>query len=446
MAGIVFGCVVPHPPLLIPDIGRGQEQAIIATIKALDRVSQELADQRPELALLVSPHGHAHYDSMGVLTAPFSRGDLRTWGSKEPEYRFNNDLNFVRLLQEEAQNSGIPLKSIGDRHYELDHGALVPLHHLGKAVKDIPLVPLTFSWLPLDSHFGFGQAIGRAAQRSGKRVAFIASGDMSHRLIPSAPAGYSPRGKVFDEQLVEALGRFDTEAVLNLDPDLIDEAGECGLRSIVIMLGVLQGLQVKPEVLSYEGPFGVGYLVASFSVQAAAAEGTPAKEMHPPLVRLAKDTVETYILKGTRPKVTGLSPEMKERAGVFVCLKKWGQLRGCIGTFEPTCATVAEETINNAISSACRDPRFPPVAAQELTDLSYSVDVLTRPERVIGPEALDPKHYGVIVEAGGRRGLLLPDLEGVDTVEQQIDICRMKAGISPDEPVKLYRFEVKRYT
>ena len=445
MAGIVFGCVMPHPPLLISDIGRGQEQAIIATIKALDKLAQELADQRPELALLVSPHGHAHYDAMGVLTAPACRGDLRTWGSREPEYRFDNDLNFVQLLQEEAQNSGIPLKSIGARHYELDHGALVPLHHLKKAVKDIPLVPLTFSWLPLASHFGFGQAINRAAQRLGKRVAFIASGDMSHRLIPGAPAGYSPQGKVFDEQLVEALGRFDTEAVLNIDPDLIDEAGECGLRSIVIMLGALEGLQIKPEVLSYEGPFGVGYLVASFSVQAVTSKPTVDKEMHP-LVRLAKDTVENYIQNGIIPKVIELSPEMRERAGVFVCLKKWGQLRGCIGTFDPCCANVAEETISNAISSASKDPRFKPVTAQELPDLSYSVDVLTRPEPVKGPEGLDPKRYGVIVEAGMRRGLLLPDLEGVDTAEQQIEICRMKAGISPDEPVKLYRFEVKRYT
>ena len=271
MAGIVFGCVMPHPPLLISDIGRGQEQAIIATIKALDKLAQELADQRPELALLVSPHGHAPYDAMGVLTAPACRGDLRTWGSREPEYRFDNDLNFVQLLQEEAQNSGIPLKSIGEKHYELDHGALVPLRHLKKAVKDIPLVPLTFSCLPLASHFGFGQVIGRAAQRSGKRVVFIASGDLSHKLIPSAPAGYSLQGKVFDEKLVTALCQFDTETVLNLDPDLIDEAGECGLRSIVIMLGALEGLQVKPEVFSYQGPFGVGYLVASFTVQAASA-------------------------------------------------------------------------------------------------------------------------------------------------------------------------------
>src|SRR4030043_393496 len=173
MAGIIFGCVVPHPPLIIPDIGRGQEQTVIATIEAMNKLAQQLADHCPQLVLLVSPHGHAHYDAMGVLTAPACRGNLRSWGSREPEYQFDNDLDFVRLLQEEVQISGIPLKSIGERHYELDHGSIVPLHYLKKAVKDIPLVPLTFSWMSLASHFSFGQAINRAAQRSGKRVAFI---------------------------------------------------------------------------------------------------------------------------------------------------------------------------------------------------------------------------------------------------------------------------------
>jgi hypothetical protein len=136
---------------------------------------------------------------------------------------------------------------------------------------------------------------------------------------------------------------------------------------------------------------------------------------------------------------------MSQRAGVFVSLKKYGELRGCIGTFEPTRANVAEEIIANAISSATRDPRFPPVNTAELPHLSYSVDVLTKPEPVESQNELDPKRYGVIVESGGQRGLLLPDLEGVNTVEEQISICRQKGGILPHEPVKLYRFEVKRY-
>jgi AmmeMemoRadiSam system protein A len=166
--------------------------------------------------------------------------------------------------------------------------------------------------------------------------------------------------------------------------------------------------------------------------------------MHP-LVRLAKETVESYVRNGTTSKPEELTPEMMERAGVFVSLKKRGMLRGCIGTFEPAKANVAEEIIANAISSSTRDPRFPPVTPAELDQLEYSVDVLTKPEPVESTADLDPKRYGVIVESGWRKGLLLPDLEGVDSVEHQIEICRAKAGIGPDEPVKLYRFEVRRY-
>ncbi|MDP2917025.1 MAG: AmmeMemoRadiSam system protein A [Dehalococcoidia bacterium] len=166
--------------------------------------------------------------------------------------------------------------------------------------------------------------------------------------------------------------------------------------------------------------------------------------MHP-LVKLAKDTVESYVRGGKFSQPQNLTPEMREKAGVFVCIKKAGDLRGCIGTFEPCQDNVAQEIIANAISTATRDPRFAPVRAGELQDLSYTVDVLTKPEPVSGKDELDPKKYGVIVQTEWRKGLLLPDLEGVDTVDYQIDICRQKAGIGPDEPVKLYRFEVKRY-
>jgi AmmeMemoRadiSam system protein A len=164
-----------------------------------------------------------------------------------------------------------------------------------------------------------------------------------------------------------------------------------------------------------------------------------------PLVKLAKRTVESYIKKGKVVQAKRLTPEMKPKAGVFVSIHKGGELRGCIGTIEPQRKNVAEEIIANAISSASRDPRFYPITADELDELEYSVDVLTRPEPVKSQQQLDVKRYGVIVEAGGRKGLLLPDLEGVDSVDYQIDVCRQKAGIAPDEPVKLYRFEVKRY-
>ncbi len=168
------------------------------------------------------------------------------------------------------------------------------------------------------------------------------------------------------------------------------------------------------------------------------------KEMHP-VALLAKQAVENYIKDGEIIKPGELSPEMTGRAGVFVSLKKRGQLRGCIGTFEPAQKNVAEEIVRNAISSAVDDPRFTPVHPSELDNLEYSVDILTSPEPVDSPAELDPKKYGVIVECGYRRGLLLPDLEGVNDVETQIAICRQKAGIGSSEPVKLYRFQVRRF-
>jgi len=267
MAGIVFGCIVPHPPLMVPDVGRGQERAISLTMDAMEMVNGKLASRQPEIALIISPHGKSHEHAMGILTAASCTGDMHGWGARGPATRFNNDPELVKLIMREAKASDIPVKSIGEHGYELDHGVMAPMHYLLSAVEKLPLVPLTFSWLPLETHFSFGKAIQRAAEKREKRVALIASGDLSHRLIPSAPAGYDPKGKVFDEKLVQALSCVDTKSIMSFDRELIERAGECGLRSIVILLGALDGLKVKPEVLSYEGPFGVGYLVASFEIK-----------------------------------------------------------------------------------------------------------------------------------------------------------------------------------
>jgi len=167
--------------------------------------------------------------------------------------------------------------------------------------------------------------------------------------------------------------------------------------------------------------------------------------MHP-IVKLAKETVEAYIKYGQIIKPPAeLTAEMKERAGVFVSLKKNGELRGCIGTYTPATKNIATEVIQNAISASTQDPRFPPVSLAELDEIKYSVDVLSPPERVYDKRDLDPKRFGIVVKKGLRRGLLLPNLEGVDTVEEQLSIVRLKAGISPVEDIEIYRFKVRRY-
>lgn len=165
-----------------------------------------------------------------------------------------------------------------------------------------------------------------------------------------------------------------------------------------------------------------------------------------PLVKLARDTIALYLKSGQR-LIPGqnIIEEFSSPSGTFVSIKKEGRLRGCIGTFGPTKENIAEEVVSNAISAATKDPRFPPITESELDGLDISVDVLTSPEKVKSKEELDPKRYGLIVKSGYRRGLLLPDLEGVNTVEEQISICRQKGGIDPYEPIELFRFEVVRH-
>ncbi|HSW36603.1 MAG TPA: AmmeMemoRadiSam system protein A, partial [Candidatus Limnocylindrales bacterium] len=281
------------------------------------------------------------------------------------------------------------------------------------------------------------------------------SGDLSHRLIPNAPGGYSPRGAEFDRLLVDYLLKGDVEKILQFDQGLVGEAGECGLRSFVIALGMFADEEFSTDVISYEGPFGVGYLVASLHpvgggkaiLDQSSRDRIPEKQTALNPARLARAVLSCYLEEGCVPKTPHqLSPEYERRAGVFVSLKKGGYLRGCIGTVVPVKDNLAEEIAANTVSAATKDPRFPPVTLEELADISVSVDILGSMERVKKETELDAKKYGVLVRSGLRSGLLLPDLEGVNTVAEQLDIARRKAGIASDERVELYRFGITRYS
>lgn len=267
MNGIVFGCIAPHPPLLVPAIGRGQESAVQKTGDAMEKVADVLAQQNVDIAIVISPHAETSGDAMGILTAPKSTGDLQKWGDRSAAHSFDNDIELASLIQKEAQAAGIPIRSMGTSSYALDHGVMVPLYFLTRSLLQVPIIPVAFSWLPLQTHYIFGKAIKKAAEQRHKRVAIIASGDLSHRLLPHGPYGFEPMGPVFDKRIVDDLSKMDIKDILSMDDELIERAGQCGLRSFVILLGALDGLKVKPTVLSYEGPFGVGYMVATFELE-----------------------------------------------------------------------------------------------------------------------------------------------------------------------------------
>ncbi|MEE9366624.1 MAG: AmmeMemoRadiSam system protein B [Dehalococcoidales bacterium] len=322
-----------------------------------------------------------------------------------------------------------------DAAHAFEHSIEVQLPFLQYFRPDIRIVPITLSFASIDAYKEIGREIARAINDTKREAVIMASSDMTH---------YEPHDTAArkDRQAIDAILRLDEDELFRRVEE--HNISMCGVAPVATLISAARELgATSAELVRYQtsgdtsGDYSavVGY--AGIIIKAVA--------MHL-LVQHAKNTIETYVTSGdviSPPEE--LTPEMQQKAGVFVSLHKFGELRGCIGTFEPTNPNVAEEIISNAISSATRDPRFPPIAPEELGDLEYSVDVLTKPKPIKNRKALDPRKYGVIVECGFRKGLLLPDLDGVDTVDQQINICCQKAGILSSEPLKLYRFEVNRY-
>ena len=385
--------------------------------------------------------------------------DFETNIELEIDKEFNDELlNLCKSENISATGIDSNLLRRFNKDYELDHGTMVPMYFINKYYTDYKLVHITYSILNDIELYKFGMAIQKTAKNLNKNTVIIASGDLSHRLTEEGPYEYSPQGAKFDKELIKNLENGNVVNIFNMDKCMIEEAGECGLRSLYILLGAMEGNSIQGELLSYEGPFGVGYGVMKFKQESEnisnldkllkIKEESFNKKISNsnPYVKLARESLN-YYFKYKRLMIASndLPREMlEERHGVFVSLKKFGQLRGCIGTIFPTTDCVANEIIRNAIQAAIADPRFLEVTEDELVDIDISVDVLTNPIKAI-KEELNPKIYGVIVSKGQNRGLLLPDLEGVDTVEEQLNIACQKGGINPNSDYNIEKFEVIRY-
>jgi MEMO1 family protein len=455
--------IAPHPPIIIPAIGRGELEKVRKTVDALELLSTMMKEAEPDLLILITPHGRVMRDGPAILTAPLLHGNFGRFGFPQLQVEFKTDLELVELLRQETGDDTLKPVFLADSESgsypetELDHGAMVPLYYLQQAGLNVPGLHITYGFNSYPALYKFGESLRRAAEKRSRPFAVLASGDLSHRLIPGAPAGFSRRGSEFDKLLVERLSERQVEEILNFDQQLVEEAGECGLRSFVTALGMFSGKDFSSDILSYEGPFGVGYLVAALKPldgknenNLPSSEVASDKEKQPETVLspayLARKALEHYLEQGRPLKLPdSLPPEYLQKAGSFVSLKKDGMLRGCIGTIEPVQPSLAREITANAISAALRDPRFPPVDREELDKLVISVDVLSPLERIESKAELDPENYGVMVCSGLKKGLLLPDLEGVDTVDEQVAIAARKAGISSGEKMELYRFTVTRY-
>ena len=454
--------ITPHPPVLLPEVGGGREREIAATDRAMRTAAETVAAWQPDVIIVSSPHTILYRDYFHIAPGDGAVGDMGRFGAPEVRIQASYDTLLREEIIRRAESEGLHAGTLGQRDTELDHGVLIPLYYLRKAGVRCPIVRMGLSgFSPLD-HYRLGKCVQDAVNALGRRAVFLASGDLSHKLKADGPYGYAPEGPQFDDTVTRTMASGDFLEFLTIDPALCERAAECGLRSFQMMAGALDGLAVEPQLLSHEGTFGVGYAIALFPVTgrddsrcyekdyllAKNDRLATRKANEDPWVKLARRSLETYVKTGQR--LTSLPEDLPtemttQQAGAFVSLHKNGQLRGCIGTIAPTCDNLAWEIVQNAVSACSRDPRFSPVRPDELDELEYSVDVLGAPEPVDSPAALDPKTYGVIVSCGGRRGLLLPDLDGVDSVEAQLSIALQKGGIRENEPYKIERFMVVRH-
>ncbi|WP_026528541.1 AmmeMemoRadiSam system protein A [Butyrivibrio sp. VCD2006] len=518
---ILGAFMVPHPPIMLPEVGNGEEKKIAEVTAAYEQVADEIASLKPDTIVISSPHSIMYADYFHISPGKTAYGDMGKFNAEEVSFDAEYDTELVDEICRIAEMGGadasekddskdgqkglalheFPAGTMGERDPRLDHGTIIPLYYICKKYTDFKLVRIGLSGLPLALHYQMGQIIQKAVNNTGRRIVYVASGDLSHKMKEEGPYGFAPEGPQYDERIMEVCGRGDFKRLFEFEDSFCEKAAECGHRSFVMMAGALDGLSVKAEALVHAATFGVGYGICRFEV------GGPDDSRHfldiwrkekleelrkrqkdeDPYVKIARYSLESYVnagktlhvkdITGGKPGVSakksldtdfenstasdvgngldtdesgfdlGKLPEelFSQKAGAFVSIHKNGALRGCIGTISPTCDCVAEEILQNAISAGTNDPRFPMITPDELPWLEISVDVLDEPEPISSPDQLDVKRYGVIVRNGFKKGLLLPNLDGVDSVIQQINIACQKAGIPKGEEISLERFEVVRH-
>lgn len=453
--------MVPHPPMIVPAVGRGSEAQIEKTTRAYEQVTDEIAVLKPETIIITSPHTVMYADYFHISPGSGATGSFANFRASKVRFAEDYDEELTAQIECLADACDFPAGTLGERDAALDHGTMVPLWFIRQKYSGGKIVRIGLSGLPLTDHYRLGQIIRQAVDELGRDVVFVASGDLSHKLQDYGPYGFAKEGPQYDDRIMDVCGRAAFGELFAFDENFCEKAAECGHRSFVIMAGALDGMVVRATRLSHEDVTGVGYGICTFypeekdenrhflawHLKQQEEELQAQQEQSDAYVRLARASLESYIRNG---KTISVPPDLPDemtgkQAGAFVSIHKHGKLRGCIGTILPTAGSVAEEIIQNAISASTRDPRFDAITEDELKWLEINVDVLGEPEDIESADELDVKRYGVIVSKGGRRGLLLPDLDGVDTVEQQIAIATQKAGLAPGTPVKLQRFEVIRH-
>jgi AmmeMemoRadiSam system protein B len=261
---IIYGAIMPHPPIIVSEVGEGREDESLTTVQSCVAVAFELSKLNPDTVIVFTPHGEAGSHTVHVYSEPEFSGHFGNFGIPKPVFKFEGDHKLAVEIVKQAKEDGVPAAEIDEVF--LDHGALVPLSFIAKSKLKAKILPIAIAMRPLPALFKFGKALQKACQASDKKIAVIASADLSHCLIEGAPAGFDERGREFDEKLVGLVEDYEVNKILNFDENLAQAAAQDALWSIAMLLGALDGLNFEHTLLSYEGPFGVGYMVAKFKI------------------------------------------------------------------------------------------------------------------------------------------------------------------------------------
>lgn len=453
---IVFAALMPHAPILADGVGSAhQHKEVRHTIDAMAQVARHALAAQPDMILLVSPHSPRRSGAFGIWRTPVLRGSLELFGAPDCRVELPLDMAFADQLATEVASRGLHLWPINAS--VLDYGATVPLSYLFAAGWRSPTVVVGLNKSGEPGLDEFGEAIAATAAKLKRRVALIASGDMSHRIGPSAPLGFNVEGNRFDESLIELLRHGTRQGIRQLDPKLVAIAAEDVVDSVRVVLAASSYSAEGGAVLSYEGPFGVGYGVAILaekqppepagSGRSSLENATGTLSHLADLPSLARRSIEEQLRGGeTEPPMKAAGALMEPR-GVFVTLRApSGRLRGCAGTSSPTSPDLLQETWHCARAAAFADSRFPPLKKEELRRIRITISILSALEPIDSAAELDPMLYGIVVTGDdGRTGLLLPALPGVDSPAEQLRLARHKARIPEHEHVRIQRFTTRVY-
>lgn len=282
--GILAGFMVPHPPLIVPEIGKGQERMIQKTIDAYHKVAARIGELRPETIVLLSPHQTMYADYFHISPGSGAEGDFGQFRAGNVRIKVSYDTAFVQELCRKAGQAGLAAGTDGELEKRLDHGTMVPLYFVNQYWNAYRLVRIGLSGLPLSQHMALGRLIQDTVRALGRSAVIIASGDLSHRLKADGPYGYQKEGPAYDTRVMDVMGRAAFGELLSFSEDFCSRAGECGHRSFTMMAGALEaeagaskerpGKEIAAARLSYEGPFGVGYGVCMYEIkEKAPADG-----------------------------------------------------------------------------------------------------------------------------------------------------------------------------